>query len=55
MLRPESRQAYDRWRTGLTGEHRAAGPSAERLAERARSAGVPVAEFATFAHAVRMH
>jgi salicylate hydroxylase len=30
MLRPESRQAFDRWRTALTGEHRAAGWLGER-------------------------
>jgi salicylate hydroxylase len=30
MLRPESRQAFDRWRTALTGEHRSAGWLGER-------------------------
>jgi salicylate hydroxylase len=30
MLRPESRQAFDLWRTALTGEHRAAGWLGER-------------------------
>jgi salicylate hydroxylase len=30
LLRPESRQAFDRWRTALTGEHRATGWLGER-------------------------
>jgi len=30
MLRPESRRAFDRWRTALTGEHRSAGWLGER-------------------------